>query len=109
MMPSYNRLSNLQGKKSRLSSSVSPPHWQIQTLPNGGTPPGKMKRGRGADPNRYHHHHHRLTLFFRATARVRRFSRMPLLHTAQSCVSSALNFNFDMSSSTHSRHVFLAY
>src|SRR5208282_6762362 len=37
----------------------------------------------------------------------RRFNRMPLLHTARSCVSSTLSFNFDMSSSTHSRHVFL--
>src|SRR5208337_2789642 len=53
------------------------------------------------------HHHHRLTSFFRATARVRRFPRMPLLHTARSCVSSTQSFNLDMSSSTHSIHVFL--
>src|SRR5271166_3979286 len=32
---------------------------------------------------------------------------MPFLHTARSCVSSTLSFNFDMSYSTHSRHVFL--
>ena len=55
----------------------------------------------------HHHHHHRLTSFFRATARVRRFPRMPFLHTARSCVSSIQSFNFDMSSSTHSLHVFL--
>src|SRR5271157_851915 len=48
------------------------------------------------------HHHHRLTSFFRATARVRRFPRMPLLHTARSCVSSKQSFNLDMSFSTHS-------
>src|SRR5271157_5159410 len=59
------------------------------------------------DPGLHHHHHHRLTSFFRATARVRRFPRMPLLHTARFCVSSTLSFNFYMSSSTHSRHVFL--
>ena len=43
-----------------------------------------VKTGRGA-----HHHqqHHRLTSFFHATARVRRFPRMPFLHTARSCVS----------------------
>src|SRR5271166_6279814 len=55
----------------------------------------------------HHHHHHRLTSFFRATARFRRFPRMPLLHTARSCVSSTQSFNHDMSSSTHSLHVFL--
>src|SRR5208282_4096062 len=54
-----------------------------------------------------HHHHHRLTSFFRATARVKRFPRMPLLTTARSCVSSTQSFNLDMSSSTHSLHVFL--
>ena len=52
-------------------------------------------------------HHRRLMSFFRATARVRRFPRMPLLHTARSCVSSTQSFNLDMSSSTHSLHVFL--
>src|SRR5208282_2669383 len=47
----------------------------------------------------HHHHHHRLTSFFRATARVRRFPRMSLLHTARSCVSSTQSFNLDKSSS----------
>ena len=32
---------------------------------------------------------------------------MPFLHTARSCVSITLRFNFAMSSSTHCRHVFL--
>src|SRR5271157_3474219 len=32
---------------------------------------------------------------------------MPFLHTARSCVSITLSFNVDISSSTHSRHVFL--
>jgi len=45
--------------------------------------------------------------FFCAAARVRRFPRMPLLHTARSCVSITLSFNFAMYSSTHSSHVFL--
>ena len=40
----------------------------------------------------HHHHHHRLTSFFRATARIRRFTRMPVLHTARSCVNITLSF-----------------
>ena len=55
----------------------------------------------------HHHHHHRLKSFSHATARVRWFPRMTLLHIGQSCLSITLRFNFAMSSSTHSRHVFL--
>ena len=47
------------------------------------------------------------TFFFLATARAKRFPRMPFLHFARSSVSIRLRFNFAMSSSTHCHQVFL--
>src|SRR5208282_1354229 len=50
---------------------------------------------------------HRLTSFLRATTWVRRFPQNAISPYRPICASITLSFNFYISSSTHSRHVFL--